>query len=234
MGLVFNLRNNLGSLYAAFRLGRRPDQVKYVFMMGDRQDNLAEVARTAGQFRDPFACAEFEAMRASKYQPAPYDIAALAKLPEHTLGGTYGKFMLAGELRPDYYEEVPPRHKMHYLRLRLHQTHDIWHLLTGFDTDQFGEVGLQGFYFGQVTNGQSALIFASAILKSLFRCRFDELERFIVFFCDGYNAGRQAHNLLPVKWEEHWRESIVALRERYGIRQPACVSTGNPPAAQLA
>ena len=234
MGRVFNLRNNLGALYAVFMLERRPDQVKYVFMIGDRQDNLAEVARTDGQFPDPFACAELDAMWACKYHPIRYNAAELALMPDHSLGAVYSNFMLNRGLRPDFYDDISPRHKMHYLRMRLRQTHDIWHVLTGFDSDPFGEVGLQGFYFGQVTNGQPALIFAGAILKSLFRCRFGELERFIVFFCDGYNAGRQSQNLLPVKWEEHWHDSVVALRERYAIQQPACMSTGNPPAARLA
>jgi ubiquinone biosynthesis protein Coq4 len=223
MGKFFNLRNNLGALYALLMLGRRPDRVKYVFMIGDRQDNLAEVARAAGQFPDPFACAELDAMWACKYHPTRYELDELTSMPEQTLGAVYSKFMLARGLKPDFYEDISPRHKMHYLRLRLRQTHDIWHVLTGFDSDQFGEVGLQGFYFGQVTNGQSALIFAGAILKSVLRCRFGELERFIVFFCDGYNAGRQSQNLLPVKWEEHWHDTLATLRERHAIRQAACL-----------
>jgi ubiquinone biosynthesis protein COQ4 len=223
MGRFFNLRNNLGALYAMVMLGRRPDQVKYVFMIGDRQDNLAEVARAAGQFPDPFLDAELDRMWASKYHPAHYEIAELANLPEDTLGAVYSNFMLARGLEPDFYEDVSPRHKMHYLRLRLRQTHDIWHVLTGFGTDQFGEVGLQGFYFGQVTNGQSTLIFAGAILKSLFRCRFGDLERFVVYFCDGYNAGRESKCLLPVRWEEHWHDSVGALRERHAIRQAPCL-----------
>jgi len=32
-------------------------------------------------------------------------------------------------------------------------------------------VGLQGFYFAQFTNGQAAMIFAGAILKSILRRR---------------------------------------------------------------
>ena len=224
MDRFFNLRNNLGAIYGMLMLGRRPNKVKYVFMIGDRQDNLAEVARDTGQMTDPFSNNELDSMWETRYHPPHYEISELAALPEQTLGAVYSKFMLARKLRPDFYEEVKPRHKMHYLRLRLRQTHDIWHVLTGFDSDEFGEVGLQGFYFGQVTNGQSALIFISAILKSLFRGRFGDLERFVAYFCDGYLAGRNAKSLLPVRWEEHWHDTIADLREEHAIKLAPCLA----------
>ena len=224
MTKFFNIRNNLGAIYAMLMLGRRPDKVKYVFMVGDRQDNLAEVARDTGQMTDPFKDGELDSMWESRYHPAHYELETLAGMPEQTLGAVYAKFMLARGLRPDFYKDVAPRHKMHYLRLRLRQTHDIWHVLTGFDSDEFGEVGLQGFYFGQVTNGQSVLILIAAILKSLFRGRFGDLERFIAFFCDGYVAGRSAKSLLSVRWEDHWRESIDELREIHDVRLAPCLT----------
>jgi ubiquinone biosynthesis protein Coq4 len=130
--------------------------------------------------------------------------------------------MRAHNLRPDFYEEQTPRHRMHYLRMRLRQTHDIWHVLTGFGTDEFGEVGLQGFYFAQFTNGQSALIGAGAMLKSLLRGRFGDLEKHVDAFCQGYCAGKRAESLLAVKWEELWGERLEDVRKRYRIEPPRC------------
>jgi ubiquinone biosynthesis protein COQ4 len=222
MNRFFKLRNNLGSIYAMFRLGQRPDQVKYVFMIGDRQDNLAEISRESGYITDPFSDIELEKMWSMRYHPPLYDVRELAAMGETTIGGAYARFMLARGLVPNFYENVSPRHKMHYLRLRLRQTHDIWHVLSGFGTDEFGEVGLQGFYFAQVTNGQSALIFASAILKSILRGRFGDLERFVLFFCEGYRTGRTARSLLAVQWEQHWSEEVEALREKHRILVPPC------------
>ena len=128
--------------------------------------------------------------------------------------------MKANGLRPDFYEEVAPRHRLHYLRLRMRQTHDIWHALSGFGTDEFGEVGLQGFYFAQFTNGQSALIGAGAMLKSLLRGRFGDLEKHIDAFCEGYCNGKRAESLLAVEWESLWTEDLEALRRRYRIELP--------------
>lgn len=35
------------------------------------------------------------------------------------------------------------------MEIRLSQTHDLRHVLTGFDTSLHGEIGLQAFYLGQ-------------------------------------------------------------------------------------
>lgn len=215
-------RNNLRSIYAAFMLGRRPDQVKYVFMMGDSQDNIAEGARARREITDPFASAELEDLWQRRYSAPHYDIDDLMRLPAGTLGGAYARHMKACNLKPDFFEDVPPRHRMHFLRLRLRQTHDVWHVLAGFGTDEFGEVGLQGFYFAQFTNGQSALILASAVLKSVLRGRFGDLELHLDAFCEGYRNGKGAASLLAVEWERMWDRELESLRRDLRVEAPRC------------
>ena len=216
-----NRWNNLRSVFAAFRLAKHPDEVKYVFMMGNAQDDIAEGERSRAQIRDPFRDPALEAMWQARFCPRTFDLEPLMALPAETLGGAYARHMRALGLRPDFYEDVAPRHRMHYLRLRLRQTHDVWHLLTGFGTDEFGEVGLQGFYFAQFTNGQSVIIGAGAMLKSLLRARFGDLERHVEAFCVGYCNGKGAESLLAVNWEQLWHVKLDELRRRYRIAQPA-------------
>ena len=211
------LKLNLESLYGLFRLARDPGATRYVFMIGDAQDTLAESARLGGEMRDPFGDADLEALWQERYCPPPYPVEQLLQLDPATLGGTYARHMTTRGLRPDYYAEETPRHKLHYLRLRIHQTHDIWHTLTGFGTDPAGEVGLQGFYFAQFTNGQAAMIFAGAILKSILRRRYGELERFVEVFCEGFSNGRRARSMLGVRWELLWHEPVGKLRRRFDI-----------------
>lgn len=152
-----------------------------------------------------------------KYYPPRYDIDQLLTMHPDTLGGAYARHMTAHGLRPDYHESVEARHRLHYLRLRVHQTHDLWHVLTGFGTDPVGEVGLQGFHFGQVTNGQSVLIWAGSIIKCLFAGRYAELEHFVDAFCEGYHHGRAVRFLLEVRWNQLWSEPLDSLRQRFGI-----------------
>src|SRR3569832_918125 len=80
------------------------------------------------------------------------NLEALAKLPADTLGGAYARHMKEGGFRAEYYQDGVPRHRMQFLRQRMRQTHDVWHVLTGFGADEFDEVGIQGFYAGQYTS----------------------------------------------------------------------------------
>jgi ubiquinone biosynthesis protein Coq4 len=109
---------------------------------------------------------------------------------------------------------------MQFLRQRMRQTHDIWHVLTGLGTDEFDEVCIQGFYAGQYTSSMAAIIGAGAFLKSIARGRFGELQRHVDAFCEGYCAGKRAEPLLAVKWEDVWGESVEVLRRRYRIDLP--------------
>ena len=213
----YYMKNNLLSLYATFRLARNPQATKYVFMIGDTQDNIAESERRLGRYPDPFCSSALEALWQSGYRAGRYDLEELVKLPPHTLGGAYARHMQANELNVDYYPDATPRNRMQFLRQRMRQTHDIWHVLTGFGTDEFEEVGIQGFYAGQGVSSMAAFIGAGAFLKSVLRCRLRELHKHMDSFCEGYCAGKRAESLLAVKWEELWSESIESLRRRYRI-----------------
>jgi ubiquinone biosynthesis protein Coq4 len=214
------LWDNLRSLYAAIRLARKPDATKYVFMIGDAQDNIAESERAAGRFPDPFRSSALEHLWQTRFRAPRYDLDELEKLPATSLGGAYARHMKAAGLRPDYYQEAMPRTRMQFLRQRMRQTHDIWHVLTGLGTDEFDEVCIQGFYAGQYTSSMAAIIGAGAFLKSIARGRFGELQRHVDAFCEGYCAGKRAEPLLAVKWEDVWGESVEVLRRRYRIDLP--------------
>ena len=212
-----NRVHNLRSAYAAYKLAMDPRQTRYAFMISAAQDTIAEGERARGRILDPFASEALEQMWQSRFRAGHYDVEALARLPAHTLGGAYARHMKAHNLRPDFYKTAEPRHRMNYLRLRLRQTHDVWHVLTGFGIDEYGEIGLQGFYFGQFTSGYAALIGAAFILRSLLRGRLAEVEKLVDAFCEGYCNGKRAEPLLAVKWEELWGESMESLRLEYGI-----------------
>ena len=218
----YYLKMNLRSLYACFRLGRDPaGGLRFVFMMGDSQDNIAESERRLNRISDPYqGNAALEAMWQARFRPALYNIDELAKLPPDTLGGAYARHMKTNGLRPDFYNVVPARHRMHYLRLRIRQTHDIWHVLTGLGTDEFDEVTLQAFYSGQFPNSTGAIIAIAAFLKSILRGRFDELTKHMESFAEGFSAGKRSSSLIAVKWEEMWSEKLETLRQRYHIELP--------------
>src|SRR3954451_25237618 len=76
------------------------------------------------------------------------DLDTLAALPVGTLGHAYATFMKAHGLTPDVFDSPPadvhdPRAA--YVIQRIRQTHDLWHVVTGAETDPAGEVALQAF-----------------------------------------------------------------------------------------
>ena len=217
----YYLKNNLRSMYAIYRLAKNPKGIRYFIMMGDAQDNIGESERRLRHFDDPFKSEALEHMWSSGFDATgSYDLDALGKLPADTLGGALARHMKAAGLGQDFYQHSRPRNRMQFLRLRMRQTHDIWHVLTGFDTGVYDEVAIQGFVAGQYTSATSAILAAAAFLKSVLRGRFDELQTYVDGFCEGYMAGKRAESLLAVRWETLWEEKVEALRKRYRIETP--------------
>src|SRR3954470_11325944 len=79
----YYLKMNLRSLYACFRLGRDPyGGLRFVFMMGDSQDNIAESERRLGRIPDPYSRnPALEELWQAGFRTPQYEIEALANLP---------------------------------------------------------------------------------------------------------------------------------------------------------
>jgi len=140
------------------------------------------------------------------------DFDALRRLTKGTLGRAFVDHLDARRLRLDVFQappELPPDEA--YAAQRHRQTHDLWHVLTGFDTDAVGEVGLQAFSFAQTHARAPALI---AVVVSLRHLRDPRLARAAL---RGYRMGRRAHRIAGVRWECLWDQPVAALRQRFGI-----------------
>lgn len=78
------------------------------------------------------------------------DLDELAQLSEGTLGHEYARHMKQNNIHPlvispDLIEAA----KANPFALRFTATHDIFHILLGFDTSYAGEIGVLGFTIGQ-------------------------------------------------------------------------------------
>jgi ubiquinone biosynthesis protein COQ4 len=96
-----------------------------------------------------------------------------------------------------------------FMAQRIRQTHDIWHVLTGYAPDVPGELALQGFTFAQMRMPSTFLI---ATVGTAFRA---PLEAKNVW--EGYERGLKADFLPVVRFEEHWDEELTVLRSRLNI-----------------
>lgn len=147
------------------------------------------------------------------------DFDRLRSLPSGTLGRAFVEHLDRCGLDPDTMT-VPvsrgPSEQSNYLLTRVRQTHDIWHTLLGLGAQGHEEVLVHAFQWPQLRMPYSALVVGFGTLKHFIgEGRLAALRHSIL---EAYRAGRDARPLLPVYWERHWEEPVVALRERFGVR----------------
>jgi len=222
------LKYYLVSLYGAYRLTKNQNDGKYLYYITDTQDLIDEMYREKDPAYKSFQTDAMDKLWRERYFPPSYDLDALAKLPSNTLGHIYAMHMKRNNLTPDFYikfrnlSEAECKEffdsRIKYIRFRISQTHDIWHVVTGFEVSSLGEAGLQGFYFGQFHSGFSIFIYLISLIACLSARQYDSMEKSLELFYEGYVNGKRAKFMLPVKWEEHWAEDIDEVRRKYGIR----------------
>jgi ubiquinone biosynthesis protein COQ4 len=152
--------------------------------------------------------------------PILEDREALRRLPEGSLGRAYLAFVesenisAAGIVSADQKGHagrrvLPPAQE--YLRLRLRDTHDLWHAVTGYKGDVLGEAALLGFTLAQQWNLGIALIVGLGLVKT----NGKPLARRLI--ADGYRRGRAAETLVAVEWEKLLAEPVASVRARLGV-----------------
>lgn len=147
------------------------------------------------------------------------DLDALIALPDDTLGHAYAKFLRSRGLTPEVFD-APPEGiadpKASYIMQRMRQTHDLWHVVTGAQTDTPGEIGLLAFTYAQSGAPSSGMLAVMgtlrtakdhpAIATSLAR---DVLANFL--------RGKRAERLAVFPWEEHWATPLADVRAMLGL-----------------
>jgi ubiquinone biosynthesis protein Coq4 len=154
----------------------------------------------------------------------PIVLGDLEKLPEGTLGRVFADHCRARAIDPNLVH-VPPDGEIGWLLNHMYQTHDIWHVLTGWGNDLAGEVGLGGFYAAQFGNPaffgyMLALIYLNVIMR--------RADLGVVFeaFSAGYQAGKQTQPLFGSDWDSLWEVPIEELRGRFEIDRSRIVGEG--------
>jgi len=183
---------------------------------GDTEQALAAaVLLNAGRFPEILAGFEeaAEGREVLRARPAidceQIDLAALSKLPEGTLGQAYSAFLTSRNLTPEVF--VAPRdvrdENVRYLSQRMRQTHDLWHVLTGYDTDVLGEIELQAFMYAQLGTPFSLLVAVLGMSRA--RPRTIALPRRV---WAAFMRGKHAEQLVWRFWERHFTTPVADLR----------------------
>jgi len=197
-------------------LARDPGRLDQVLAL-TQAVNVAAVSRAIARIsQDP------KGRRLLAEQPridrAHVDFDALRALPDGTLGREYTRFLDENGITPDVFEALPDvgDARAAYIMLRMRQSHDLWHVLTGYAPDVRGEVLLQAFTYAQ-TGGPSALLIT---LFGTVRWGYT-WPRFLSDLRAAFTHGREAAFLPTFRWEERWSTPVDELRRE--LRCPRAV-----------
>lgn len=144
------------------------------------------------------------------------DLRYLRTLPAGTFGGDTARFLDARNLNPDDLPHRPATTESDWLRAHLFETHDLWHVATGFDTDVSGEAGLQAFYMAQFP-ARLAPILLSIVFINTFLHSFSEKDSRMDAITHGWSLGKSASPLLGVRWNDLWETPTAEVRAKLRI-----------------
>lgn len=208
------LSRTLKPLYFFYRLARDPRELDRVFQMRDSANDPKLTRKVYERLgREPAAKLAFE----KRERLGKVTMAELMALPVGTLGREYGEFMTRHGLSPDAIPSVEDDGGTEYMRAHLYETHDLWHVVTGFEPDPAGEAGLQAVYAAQLPGMLpaalvSAILLNAAIERSSVKTkeRFDAVAR-------GWELGQRAKLIFGYPWRERFATPLAEVRRELDI-----------------
>ena len=164
-----------------------------------------------------------DSMLETRYLSPTPDVDALRHCAEGSLGHAFVEYLDSNNLDTNLLRESAfiPAHKARgndegYLAERGFQLHDLFHVLTGYDTSPLGEVKVVSFTVAQAPAPYPAMIIASRPLQMVLYQ--PELLPFVMdAITEGWARGRKAKPMLPIAWEDHWDAPLAELQAEYGL-----------------
>ena len=155
------------------------------------------------------------------------DRQALAALPEHSLGHAYFEFVYGESLSTDGLVEASMNADaqayaysdpdLRWYGERMRDQHDLWHIVTQYGRDPFGEVCLLTFTYAQTRNRGVGLIAIGGGWRLCRSLGFGALRA----MWQALRAGRRARWLPAQDWEALLRLPVAEVRRQLAVRPPS-------------
>jgi ubiquinone biosynthesis protein COQ4 len=186
-----------------------PDRTEAVF---DIADGLRQIAPDLNRQYIDFVISQpavTQILQERYLAPIP-DLDNMLDLPQESLGYHYATQMKRQGFQPDFYRKLDVKDDDSYITIRTGQTHDIWHIITGFGTDLEGEMGLQAFALAQTRSPLPIAIMTGSLMYILKSS--NSLKPLIEKMQRGWQMGESAQSFLAQKWEEDWKKPLSEWR----------------------
>ncbi|MGB3405007.1 MAG: Coq4 family protein [Microcoleaceae cyanobacterium] len=160
-----------------------------------------------------------ELMLEQQYLAPEPNVEQLLQCPKESLGYQYADYLNVSGFDPHFYRDLKITDHNSYLLMRRRQTHDIWHIITGFGADVASELGLKAFELAQTRSPMSAILVAGGLVRTLFETP-EDLGYLLDRLAIGYRMGAKAQPFLAQKWEQHWEKSVEQWRSELNVEVP--------------
>jgi len=209
-----NLFTKLKMIEAFITLVRNPLKTEKIFAISDL--GRERQAKEAEKILKPILENErFQTLWKEGYNPM-IEMNALRQLPDATFGNAVAKFLDKNGFDANGFPRVEAQSGLGYLSARMRQTHDQWHVLTGYEANVKDEIALQAFVMAQINSPLSAVIITGGLLHTMFYHPSRLIET-IAAVAEGYTRGRKSKNLLTERLEDYWSSPLTEVRARLSL-----------------
>jgi ubiquinone biosynthesis protein Coq4 len=170
--------------------------------------------RVAQYLNQDSSCA---ALIRDRYIPPAHDLKTLLTLPPNSLGYIYAAQMKKLGFDPNLHAGMTVTSDAEYVELRLSQTHDLWHIVTGFGTSLIDEIGLQAFHLPQFPYPLATLLIANTLISTTLKTP-EALPQLLEAIAQGFQMGKAAKPLFAQKWEEGWEKPLAQWQAELNIQ----------------
>jgi ubiquinone biosynthesis protein Coq4 len=140
------------------------------------------------------------------------DIRELLQLPEDTLGGAYAKHIVSQGFDPEAFITAEDEH---WVDKRAALSHDVYHIITGFDGTPVGEFGLAAFAAIQYRDLLNVFVLSHVPYFMMGYPRL--IGKLIKALFKGFRMGLQSKSVFAYPFEQNWHKPILQVRQELGI-----------------
>ncbi len=143
------------------------------------------------------------------------DLQQLLTYPQNTLGYVYADHMTRNGLMPLQTSKSDNDYQFFIAHIR--ETHDLWHVVTGFDTNIIGEIQLEAFYVAQL---YASRFWLALIAKNLLKAVVDDIEtagEYLNAITQGWTMAQRAKPLFGIRWNTLWSTPLKDIRTNLNI-----------------
>jgi len=162
------------------------------------------------------------------WRPPEYSLDDLVFMKKGTLGNDLGLHLMRMSENQEYVHSIPGMIRFpirgvisdkEYVKTRVRHTHDILHVLTGYNTSAFGETALQGFYAGQSMTTLSAILLFKVIATHVMNASIESRQHMSAMI-DGIAKGIEAKSYCGLRHlEEELVQETDSVRRKLGIKE---------------